>query len=83
MLAILKKPPTKRKYKDPDDIIVTKWEEKTEVIDSKTVQTKRVGTKVNITKLVNETKKIVKQDSATAKISELADAILKETNKKV
>lgn len=83
MLAIFKKEPTKRRYKDPDDIIVTKWEEKTEVIDDKTVQTKRIAKKINITKLVNETKKIVKQDSAAAKISELADAILKETNRKV
>lgn len=82
MLAILKKEPTKRQYKDPDDIIVTKWEEKIEIIDSHTSQTKRVAKKVNVTKMVNETKKIIKKDSAAAKISELADAILKETNKK-
>lgn len=81
MLAVLKKKPQKRQYSEPQDIIVTKYETKTEAVDSLTKMTKKVPIRVNITKLVNETKKLVKQDMAAKKIVELANEIVKESNK--
>lgn len=81
MLAVLKKTPQRKKYKDPDDIIVTKYETKVEVIDQNTMTSKRIAKQVNITRLVNETKKIVKQNAATEKINELKEILLKEDNK--
>lgn len=81
MLAVLKKTPQRKKYKDPDDIIVTKYETIVEVIDQNTMTSKRVAKQVNITRLVNETKKLVKQNAAAEKINELKEILLKEDNK--
>lgn len=53
------------------DIIVTKFEKKTEVQEDGTIITKTIPKNVNITKLVNETKKLVKRDLAQEKLNEL------------
>ena len=62
--AELKKPP-KRK-----DIIVTKFETKIEY-ENGVKRERRVPTKTNVTKLVNETKKLVKQNKASETLAEI------------
>lgn len=59
------KPPFK-----PEDIIVTKYQTITEYKDGCKIE-RRVPKKVNVTKLVNETKKLLKNQTAEEKLSEL------------
>lgn len=54
-----------------EDIIVTRYNEKTTYDNDGTKKTKRVPQRINITKLVNETKKLIKQDKAIDKVQEL------------
>lgn len=59
------KPAPKRK-----DIIVTKFETKIEYENGVKME-RRVPVKTNVTKLVNETKKIVKQNKASETLAEI------------
>ena len=58
------------KEKKKIDIIVTKYEIKVEYKDGVKIE-RRVPTKVNLTKKMNETKKILKAQTAEEKIKEL------------
>lgn len=55
----------------PKDIIITKYEEKTEYLKDGTKQIKKIKREINITKKINETKKILKNYSAEEKLQEI------------
>ena len=55
----------------PKDIIITKYEEKTTYNEEGDRITKRIPVKVNITKKVNATAKLIKEKTAQEKLAEL------------
>ena len=74
MLEVLKRKGLKFKLKEEPqqaDIIVTKYETKTEYTDDGSKLEKRVPIKVNITKKINETKKLLKTTTAEQKTAEI------------
>lgn len=62
---------------DPKDIIVTKHQ--TQIIYNKdgSYTTKRIPKLVNVTKKVNESKKLIKRDAAMEKLKELEEIYTK------
>ena len=74
MLEVLKRKGHIFKLKEvPEnaDIIITKYETKTEYTDDGSKLEKRVPIKVNITKKINETKKLLKTTTAEQKMAEI------------
>lgn len=74
MLEVLKRKGHIFKLKEvPEhaDIIITKYETKTEYTEDGSKLEKRVPIKVNITKKINETKKILKTTTAEQKMAEI------------
>ena len=81
MLSIYKKPKMKRLTKEEikehqnaakiKDVIVKKYNEVETYTEEGDKLTRRVPKEVNVTKLVNETKKLVKNASAEEKLAEL------------
>ena len=53
------------------DIIITKYEKKTTYSDQGDMIIRRIPVKVNITKKVNETAKLIKEQTAAEKLAEL------------
>lgn len=77
MLKVLAKPsffkPNEKDYLNEKnrDVIVTKFQYKTTYNEDGSFTTKRVPTMVNITKKMNEQKKLIKKDTAAEKLAEL------------
>ena len=73
MLQVIKRNEKNNRKKPPkkEDIIVTRYTEKSTYDNDGTKKTKRIPQRVNITKLVNETKKLLKTEKAVDKINEL------------
>lgn len=55
----------------PQDIIVTRTEKITTYDENGTMTVKRIKHRINVSKIVNETKKIVLNDQATKKLNEI------------
>lgn len=62
----------------PQDVIVSKVENKKVYDENGTLTVKRLTHRVNITKLVNETAKVILADVARKKIQELENIFKKE-----
>lgn len=77
MLEILKKGVMKQEKIEPHDIIITKYEEKIEYNKDGSKLVKRVPKKVNITKMVNERKKVIKQRTAQDVLDEIEKVFTK------
>lgn len=74
MLEVERKPQDLKKITKKNknrDIIIKKFEIKTEVNDDGSITTRRIPVNVNITKKVNESKKLIKNYTAEQKIEEL------------
>ncbi len=74
MLEVERKPQNLKRITKKNknrDIIIKKFEIKTEVNDDGSITTRRIPIKVNITKKVNESKKLIKNYTAEQKIEEL------------
>lgn len=74
MLEVLKLKSKRCKHDvvvEPHDIIVTKYETKTEYLEDGSRVEKRVPVQVNITKKINETKKLLKTTTAEQKMAEI------------
>lgn len=84
MLQVLCKPklyrPTAEEIKTDQnrDIIVTKYQNQTVYNEDGSFTVKRIPTKVNITKKINESKKLIKKDTAAEKLAELEKIFTKE-----
>lgn len=61
----------------PADIIIHKFEEKTEYLKDGTKQIKKVKKEINLTKKINETKKLLKNYSAEEKLQEIEKVFTK------
>lgn len=59
------------------DTIVTKWEEKVEYNDQGDKIIRRVPHFTNLTKQINETAKLIKNDAAMEKLDELKNLLTK------
>lgn len=71
--------PTEKDYlEENQDIIVTKYQNKTIYNEDGSITVKRIPKLVNITKRINETKKLIKKDSAAEKLAELERIFTKE-----
>ena len=68
--TIVKATEEMKKNKKPEDIIITKFEKKIEYKNGEQI-IKRIPIKVNLTKKINETKKLIKNYSAEEKLNEL------------
>lgn len=66
--------------KKKQDLIITRYEKKIEYKGEIKTET-RIPKKINVTKLVNETKKLIKKEKASDKIDELIK-VFSEVNKK-
>ena len=65
----------------PKDIIVTKIATRTTVNSEGDIVIKRVKTRVNLTKKINETKKMIKIDTAQEKLEEIERIYSEAKNK--
>lgn len=65
----------------PKDIIVVKYETKTDYDQSGNMTVKRVPKKVNVTKMVNESKKLIKRNNAAETLAQLEKIFTKEGKK--
>lgn len=61
----------------PEDIIITKTKIEENVIDKNTIEYKRVEYEVNLTRKVNESAKLIKQNQAIEKLKELEQIFTK------
>lgn len=82
MLAVMDKSLTKIKedQHEKKNIFVTKYEEKETYENGKKI-IERVPHTINVTKLVNETAKVVKQDQAKELINKMTKLLEKEGKK--
>lgn len=73
MLKVTMKPkiPTFNRKLQPQDIITYRWKEVTIYNEDGTKTIKRVCDKVNVTKKVNESKKLIKTYTAEQKLQEI------------
>lgn len=55
----------------PEDITITKYEEKTEYLKDGTKQIKKVKKEINLTKRINETKKLIKAATTEEKLAQI------------
>lgn len=82
MLQVLCKPKLKRFTKEEattnTDIIVTRYTQKTTYNKDGSYTVKREPQQVNITKKMNESKKLIKKDTAAEKLAELEKIFTKE-----
>lgn len=81
MLEVEKRPKNgtkieKYEVKKPEDIIVTKYETVITYENGAKIE-RRKPKKVNVTKLVNETKKLIKAQTAEEKLAELEKVFTK------
>lgn len=60
------------------DVIITRFKNITEVNEDGSLLTYRKEKKINVTKMVNEQKKLLKTETAAQKITELLNAVNKE-----
>lgn len=60
------------------DVIITRYKNITEVNEDGSLRTYRKEKKINVTKMVNEQKKLLKTETAAEKIAELINAVEKE-----
>lgn len=82
MLAVQSKPQTEKKGNKLQNIITVKYEKITEVKENGDIVTRFVPKKTDVTRMVNETKKLIKQENALDKINELKEILEKESNNK-
>ena len=80
MLQALRTKKEKRDYPDfkVEDIIVRKVELQEEVNDEGFLVKKPIVKLVNVTKLVNETKKLIKSDNVNEKLEEIKQMLTKK-----
>lgn len=81
MLEVENRPKTSKKLSEPikrktEDIIVTKYETVITYENGAKIE-RRKPKKVNVTKLVNETKKLIKAQTAEEKLAELEKVFTK------
>ena len=74
---IKKKPSKKHEDKTSKDVIITKYKIETIENEDGTTTIKRIPVNVNITKKVNETKKMIKNYTAEEKLAELEKVFTK------
>lgn len=60
------------------DVIITRYKNMTEVEEDGSMRSYRKEKKINVTKMVNEQKKLLKTETAAQKITELLNAVNKE-----
>lgn len=78
MLEIERKPEKPKLYQvEQRDIIITKYKETTIYNEDGSILTKKEPVQVNITKKVNETKKMIKNYTAEEKLAELEKVFTK------
>ena len=65
----------------PKDIIVIKYETKTDYDQNGNMTVKRIPKKVNVTKMVSESKKVIKRNHAAETLAQLEKIFTKEGKK--